>query len=145
MRRNIRPTSLADLYPIGLDAHSDTPVEVLHTILLRFVKYFWRDVVQNQVKAGLTRSLLEIRLSSVDVAALGFSKIPGKTLVNYAGSLNGRVFQVIAQVALFVLVGMVSDVSYKAWISLSHLVSLVWQSVIPDIDEYLVTFSAHQT
>ena len=136
MRGNIRPTLLADLYPIGLDAHSDTPVEVLHTILLRFVKYFWRDVVQNQVKASLTRSLLEIRLSSVDVATHGFSKIPGKTLVNYAGSLNGRVFQVIAQVA---------DVSYKAWISLSHLVYLIWQSVIPDIDEYLVTFSAHQT
>jgi hypothetical protein len=117
----------------------------LHTILLGFIKYFWRDVVQNQVKAGPNRTLLEIRLSSVDVAALGTSKISGKTLVNYAGSLTGCDFQIIAQVAPFVLVGIVLDHSYKAWISLSHLVSLVWQSTIPDIDEYLVRVSILQT
>ncbi|KAG2035286.1 hypothetical protein BDR03DRAFT_812159, partial [Suillus americanus] len=88
----------------GLDTHTDTPVEILHTVLLGFVKYFWRDAIsirigQNQLK----RELLETRLSSVDVAGLGISHLNGRTLVQYAGSLVGRDFRAIAQIAPFVL------------------------------------------
>jgi hypothetical protein len=79
------------------------------------------------------------RLSSIDLAGLGVGKISGSTLVNYASSLTGRDFRIIAQVAPFVLHGIISEPCYQAWLSLSHLVPLVWQSVIPDIDDYVVS------
>ena len=124
----------------GLDPHSDTPVEILHTILLGFVKYFWRDVVQNQLpKTSPKRSLLEARLSSVNTAGLGCPPLSGSTLVNYAGSLTGRDFRVIAQVAPFVLVGIVPPSCYNAWVALSSLIPLVWEPRIPDIDDYVVS------
>jgi hypothetical protein len=63
---------------IGVDPHSDTPVEILHTILLGFVKYFWRDVVQNQLKNNmLKKELLKTRLSSFDVTGVRFCR-PGQ-------------------------------------------------------------------
>jgi hypothetical protein len=124
---------------LGLDPHSDTPVEVLHTILLGLVKYFWRDAITNQLKNNAAKKLeLETRLSSLDVSGLGIKKLAAHTLVQYAGSLTGRDFRAIAQVAPFVLEGLVSPKCYETWVALSHVVPLIWQPNIPDIDNYIV-------
>lgn len=124
---------------IGLDPHQDTPVEILHVVLLGFIKYFWRNMVRNQVNDE-QKLLLAQRLNSLDVHGLGISKLSGETLVNYAGSLTGRDFRVIAQVAPFVIFDMVPDDVFEAWLALSKLVPLLWQPFINDIDEYLVSF-----
>ncbi|TRM70314.1 hypothetical protein BD626DRAFT_448805 [Schizophyllum amplum] len=122
----------------GLDPHADTPVEVLHVVLLGFVKYFWRDLIQNKLKRkDDMKALLKTRLSSVDVSGLGISPLNGETLVQYAGSLTGRDFRAIAQVAPFVLYDMVSSDCYAAWLSLSKLIPLVWQPEIENIHTYL--------
>lgn len=126
----------------GVNPHSDTPVEILHTILLGFVKYFWRDVVQNQLKTNpIAKELLKTRLSSFDVSGLGpgVSKLSGHTLVQYAGSLTRRDFRLVAQAAPFVLYDLVPKPCYNTWVSLSNLVPLVWQAQIPDIDDYIVS------
>ncbi|KAF7325590.1 hypothetical protein MKEN_00408600 [Mycena kentingensis (nom. inval.)] len=117
-----------------LDPHQDTPVEILHVILLGFVKYFWRDAVARLKDPE--KALLETRLSSIDVSGLGLSPLPGHTLVHYAGSLVGRDFRALAQVAPFVLQGMLSEERVAAWIALSRIVTLVWQPEIEDIDAY---------
>jgi len=121
----------------GLDPHQDTPVEILHVVLLGFIKYFWRDLIKNQINEEQKENLI-IRLNSLNVSGLGISKLAGETLVNYAGSLTGRDFRAIAQVAPFVIYDLVSSDVYDAWVSLSTLVPLLWQPSITGIDSYIV-------
>ncbi|KAK1235606.1 hypothetical protein PQX77_001159 [Marasmius sp. AFHP31] len=126
-----------------LDPHQDTPVEILHVVLLGFVKYMWRDVVQVQLKNKTPQlDLLKNRLSSFDTSGLGILPLNGNTLVQFAGSLVGRDFRTIAQVAPFVLYDLVSDESYQTWLCLSKLIPLIWQPVIENIDEYCETLKA---
>ncbi|KAF4609714.1 hypothetical protein D9613_011993 [Agrocybe pediades] len=126
----------------GLDPHQDTPVEILHVVLLGFIKYFWRDLVKNRLSTDEERSILITRLNDLDVSGLEIPKLAGKTLVKYAGSLTGRDFRAIAQVAPFVIYGLVSDEIYEAWVSLSTLVPLIWQPVILNATSYLTTLEA---
>jgi hypothetical protein len=116
---------------LGLNPHSDTPVEVLHTVLLGFVKYFWHDVIQNQLGRNVAqKDLLKARLNSFNVSGL--------QMPPYAGSLTGRDFRAISQDAPFVLYDLVPAPCFDSWVLLSKLIPLIWQPVIPDIDDYIV-------
>jgi hypothetical protein len=122
-----------------LDPSQDTPVEVLHVVLLGFVKYFWRDVVSRL--GANEKQLLIQRLDSLDLRALGLPSLRGTSLVKYAGSLTGRDFRAIIQVAPLVLYGLrgLPDEAYEAWLSLARLVPLVYQLEICDLEAYLVS------
>lgn len=123
----------------GLDPHQDTPVEILHVVLLGFVKYLWRDIVQNQLKNKADKKdLLATRLSSLDVSGLGISPLAGQTLVQYSGSLTGRDFRAIAQAAPFVVYDLVSKDCFETWVALSKLIPLIWQPGIEDVESHLV-------
>lgn len=124
----------------GLDAHADTPVEILHVILLGHLKYFWKDVITRQLKDNRKRKdELAARICAVNVSGLGLSQLPGETMVKHAGSLVGRDFRALAQIAPFVLKGLVSDQCYEAWNCLSRLVPLVWQPEILNVNEHIVS------
>ncbi|KAL0569380.1 hypothetical protein V5O48_012589 [Marasmius crinis-equi] len=118
-----------------LDPHQDTPVEILHVILLGFVKYFWRDAVSRCKKNHAT---LVARLAGLDTGGLGIPPVTAETLVKYAGSLTGRDFRVIAQVAPFVLHGLMPPENMQVWVALSNLVALVWQPDIRNIDSHII-------
>ena len=118
------------------DPNRDTPIEILHVILLGIVKYWWRDAVSRQNSKG--KDELCARLSSVDVRGLDCSPIRGQTFVQYAGSLVGRDFRVILQVAPSVLYGLIPEVHYEAWLSLCRLAPLVFQPRIDDLPIYMV-------
>ncbi|KAK7007081.1 hypothetical protein R3P38DRAFT_3325555 [Favolaschia claudopus] len=121
----------------GLDPHQDTPVEILHVILLGFVKYLWRDVIAQLKGKDDKKELLVARLTSVDVTGLGISPLAGRTLVQYSGSLTGRDFRAIAQVAPFVLYDLVSAECLETWQALSKLVPLIWQPEIKNVENYV--------
>ena len=124
-----------------IDAHSDTPVEVLHVVLLGFVKYFWRDAVSRLNDAQ--KHILVARISSCNISGLDPSLrcLSGKTLVQYARSLTGRDFRLIAQVAPFTLYDLVPDACFSAWLALSSLIPLIWLPMIEDIDIHMVCLS----
>ncbi|KAJ3933723.1 MAG: hypothetical protein NXY57DRAFT_1060372, partial [Lentinula lateritia] len=129
----------------GLDPHSDTPVEILHVVLLGFVKYLWRDVIDNQLKKNVEKKKeLATHLSSVDVAGLGLdSQLTGDVLVNHYRSLTGSDFRKICQVAPCVLKEFVTDECYQTWLSLSKLIPLIWQPEIESLDSY-ITLLEHE-
>jgi hypothetical protein len=128
------------------DPHSDTPVEILHVILLGVVKYFWRDTVL-QFKSEDDKKRLIAKLNSFEVSGLGIPRLAGHTLVTYAGSLTGRDFRAIAQAAPFALQGFknISPQYLQLWASLGELVSLVWTPEIEEIDGYIVSLSSFIT
>ncbi|KAJ6484648.1 hypothetical protein C8R45DRAFT_1147453 [Mycena sanguinolenta] len=117
------------------DPTTDSPVEILHVVLLGFVKYFWRDAVSRQKPEG--KEILKARINSFDTAPLGLAKARGHTLVQYAGSLTGRDFRLIAQIAPAVLYGLIPDEAYEAWLALCRLTPLVFQPEIPNLTSYL--------
>jgi len=121
------------------DPNTDTPIEILHVILLGIAKYFWRDAVSRLTP--VQSSELVARLSSVDTPGLGFSKLRGKVLVQYAGSLVGRDFRAIIQVAPIVLHGLLPMNIYEAWLALCRVAPLAFQHEIQDIDEFCIALA----
>ncbi|KAF9059623.1 hypothetical protein BDP27DRAFT_1238327, partial [Rhodocollybia butyracea] len=127
----------------GLDPHCNTPVEVLHVVLLGFIKYLWRDVIENHIKKNEHRTKeLIIKLNSVNIEGLGLgSGLAGSTLVNHYGSLTGSDFRKIAQIAPFILKGFVPNDCYETWVALSKLIPLIWQPEIEELESYLTTLT----
>ena len=120
-----------------IDLNAQTPVEVLHTILLGFVKYFWRDAVSRQTCEG--KDTLSQRLSSIDVSDLQLAALRGSSLVQHAGSLTGGDFKAIIQVAQAVLQGMIPSEAYEAWTALGRLCNIVFRPRISgDFELYIV-------
>lgn len=124
----------------SLDVHRDTPVEILHVILLGPAKYFWRDIIRKLDATGKSR--LAARIDMLNVTGLNpeLSRLSGRTLVTYSGSLVGRDFRRIIQIAPFVLYDLVPSSTLDAWIALGLLARLVWQPVIENLQIYLVNY-----
>lgn len=110
-------------------------------VLLGVVKYWWRDAVSRLNTEQ--KAILKIRLSSFEVSGISSdsARLRGHTLVQYAGSLVGRDFRIILQVAPAVLYDLLPPNAYEAWLSLCRLAPLLYQPKIADIEDYLVRSS----
>ncbi|KAL4080890.1 hypothetical protein J3A83DRAFT_4355809 [Scleroderma citrinum] len=101
----------------GTNIHLDTPTEVLHTILLGVVKYFWGQTVFILRKA-----------KQLDY------------ICQYKGGLNGKHFKSLAQVMPFLIYDIVLHTILDGWTLISELVVLIWHTQIKDMEKYLVKF-----
>ncbi|PLW12080.1 hypothetical protein PCANC_21933, partial [Puccinia coronata f. sp. avenae] len=85
---------------LGFDGVNDTPVEVLHVVLLGIVKYLARDDI-GKLK-DKQKSIVAARLNSLDLFGLNWDSVNGAYLIKHIKSIFGRHFKLFLQAAPFI-------------------------------------------
>ncbi|KAF8158144.1 hypothetical protein B0H34DRAFT_782741 [Crassisporium funariophilum] len=114
--------------PGCVDISQDTPTEILHTILLGVVKYFWGQTVF-VLERDKQFDLFQAHLNSIVEGGLNVPEITANYMCHYCGGLIGKHFKTLAQVMAF------TDI-LNAWLILGRLIVLLWHTEIKDIDQY---------
>ena len=94
-----------------------TPVEILHTILLGAVKYLLAKTMKSLSPAD--KKKIKAKIDVFD-----FSAFPAKitsSITSMYGSYVGRDYKLWAQVAVFILTDIIKDEELEVWSNLSEV------------------------
>ncbi|KAJ3713977.1 hypothetical protein DFJ43DRAFT_1043883 [Lentinula guzmanii] len=121
----------------GLDPSQDTPVEILHTILLGIVKYVWHMTNTSMTEKEL--ELLAIRLQSADTDGLTVPPVQAAYMVQYRNNLIGKHFKTLMQILAFHIhkFSKLNDAHFRLIRSVGALGALLWVPEIKDLNQYL--------
>jgi hypothetical protein len=114
----------------------DTPTEILHTILLGIVKYFWGQTVWLLDKSHLM-STFQARLTSIEPNGLNAPNLNADYICRYKGSLIGKHMKSLAQIMPFLIFDLVPQTVLHGWIAIGKLTVLLWHTEITNTEEYL--------
>jgi hypothetical protein len=122
---------------LGIDIHMDTPTEILHTVLLGVVKYFWAQTAFSLEKSK-SLSLLQMRMEALATNGLNLPSFVPEYICHYRGSLIGKHFKSLAQVMPFLIYDLVPQIVVDGWSVIGELVVLLWHTNINNVEHYLV-------
>ncbi|KAJ7259291.1 hypothetical protein C8J57DRAFT_1073183 [Mycena rebaudengoi] len=118
----------------GLDPNRDTPVELLHTVLLGIIKYVWYILHSNWSEEQ--QNLFVIRLQSTDVDGLTVPAIRAAYMMQYRNGLIGKHFKTLMQTMVFHMHDLVSPEVFTLVKAVSALGSILWDHEIDDMAQY---------
>ncbi|KAJ7929864.1 hypothetical protein B0H13DRAFT_2310253 [Mycena leptocephala] len=118
----------------GFDPSRDTPIELLHTILLGVLKFLWH--VTHTSWTPEQKKLFELRLQATNISGLSVESIRAGYIVQYANSLIGRQFKVLLQAAVFHIHDLVDETNFRAWKAIGDMAALLWVPEIDDMETY---------
>ncbi|KAF8593558.1 hypothetical protein BDV93DRAFT_460863 [Ceratobasidium sp. AG-I] len=125
----------------GVNMHLDTPTEILHTILLGVVKYFWGQTTFIINKNKDSPKFLS-RLNPLNADGLKIPAIQGDYMWRYRGGLIGKHFKTVSQILAFTVYDLMPKDVLDAWLLIGRLTVLLWHTSIKKLDEYLVELEA---
>ncbi|KAF7314129.1 hypothetical protein HMN09_00572000 [Mycena chlorophos] len=120
----------------GLDPARDTPVEILHTILLGVVRYVWH-FLQTKQWSDEDRHLLAIRLQSTDISAMNIPPIRAAYMMQYRNNLIGKHFKTIMQALVFHVHDLCTPEQFRLVKATADLGAWVWVPVIDNMPAYI--------
>ncbi|KNF03330.1 hypothetical protein PSTG_03598 [Puccinia striiformis f. sp. tritici PST-78] len=126
---------------LSFDGTKDTPVEVLHVILLGPVKYLWRDFMGRITPTQLPQ--LEARWRAFNTDGLNIPPIQPRYMIAHWKSFVGKEFRVVLQAAPFVMFPFMDTDLKLIWSALCALGSYVFQTCIKDMDTYIRELKNH--
>ncbi|KAG1743272.1 uncharacterized protein EDB91DRAFT_1236771 [Suillus paluster] len=118
----------------GLNIHQDTPTEILHTILLGVVKYFWGQTF------WILDKIFQTRLDNINKDGLNSPTLGTEYICWYSVSLIGKHFKSLTQLMPFLIYDLVPSTVLNGWTVIGQLVVLLWHMRIDDVDKYLVCY-----